>query len=431
MASSVKSKNPSLFQSHGIWYFKITVNNPKFLYDPNEPKTKRLTFSTRTANFKEAEKIRDSFIENDRRIKAAAKISNLSHILLLFMKPETNPKMLSARIEGKSYSIKHAENVARDCKHLYDVLDSKMSHILYCKITEISRLDSIEVRQAIFDAYGNSYVGHEAFKKYKMALTYAADLGIIPFSPADKIDNIKPKDAKPIFVLSAEDILAIYSAPELFSNEEARAQFFVFATTGMRRSELGALTVEQVYKYKKAERIGGRLVFCEGWAISIDRAYKDNAWETVGSPKWNKTRCIPIADVTYKVLEPFLKGKTLSDRVFNTMTKHTLVDDFETLRNNCHELGVADALSCPAAIDCLSPHKLRHALNTILSTSDIKDILTNEYMSWSKQKKDNVQRMQSHYTHINVSHLSSIASLIQDIYGIESEENMLLFQLKA
>ena len=431
MTKKTNTKLPSLFLAHGIYYFKLTVDNPKFSADCDQPKKIRMTFSTRESNYDEAYKYMKAFVTGGRAFKASQKIENLANIIHLFLDPKTNPKMQSAKIEGKSYSLRHAENVARDCRHLLEVLCKHMPFILKVKMTEITRKDSLDIREAIYIEYGNNYVAHEAFKKYKMAMMYAADIGLIPFSPAEKIDNIKPKEAEPIFVLSPEDIVTLYSTPELFASQDARAQFMVFATTGMRRSELGALTVEQIYRYKKAERVNGRLVFQEGWAISIDRAFKDKKWEEAGLPKWNKTRCIPIADMTYKVLEPYLLNKAPSDRVFDTMTHHTLIDDFKYLRDMCNEYGVTGLLSCPAAIENLTPHKLRHSLNTFLSTSDIKDILTNEYMSWAKQKKDNVQRMQSHYTHINVNHLASIANLINEMYNDNVSDNLIPFTVNG
>ena len=431
MANKKSEKLPSLFQSHGIWYFKLTVDNPAYLTNPDEPKRARLTFSTYQTNYKKAVAYRDSFVYKDSEYKATLRVKNLGYILSLFMDPATNPKMKNNLIEGKSYSEDYAKNVARSCRQLNEVLLDKMPHILKVKLTDISRKDCFDVREAIFDTHGNNHVAREAFKKFKMAMMYAADNGLIPFSPAEKIDNIKAKDAKPVFILSPEDVVAIYSIPELFQSEEARAQFMVFATTGMRRSELGALTVEQVYKFKKAERLNKKLTFYEGWAISIDRSFKNNSWSKVGLPKWDKTRCIPIADVTYRVLEPFLVGKAPSDRVFSNATPHTFKDDFNYLRNACDEMGVSAVLSCPAAMENLSPHKLRHGLNTLLTTSDIKDVLTNEYMSWEKQKKDNVQRMQSHYTHINVSHLAVIANFIDEMFCDEVEGNLIPFTVNG
>lgn len=431
MAKTKKDKLPSLFLSHGIWYFKLTVDNPKFLVDSNAPKRIRLTFSTKEEDYGAAYKYMESFVQGGRSFKASQNVNNLSKVIQLFLDPKKNPKKKTAEIEGRSYSMRHAENVARDCRHLMEVLNKSMPHILNVKMTEITRKDSLDIREAIYEAYGNSYVAREAFKKYKMAMMYAADIGLIPFSPAEKIDNIKAADPKPIFILSPEDVVTLYTTPELFASEVARAQFMVFATTGMRRSELGALTVEQIYRYKKAERVNGRLVFHEGWAISINRAFKDKKWQEAGLPKWNKTRCIPIADMTYKVLEPYLANKAPSDRVFDTMTHHTLIDDFKYLRDMCNEYGVTDILSCPAAMENLTPHKLRHSLNTFLSTSDIKDILTNEYMSWAKQKKDNVQRMQSHYTHINVNHLAQIANLIDEMYNDNVCDNLIPFTVNG
>ena len=425
------TKLPALFLSHDIYYFKISVENPKFGLFPDEPRKIRITVSTRTSNRKDAEKFQAAFIKYGTR-RPVELISNLSDIIMLFSSPETNPKLKEAQIEGRSYSRSYAKNVARDCRHLMEVLTKKLPYLLTCKLADISRRDGVMVREMLYDEYGRTHVSAEAFKKFKMCLTYAADQGYIASSPVERITNIKPEDPKPIFILSPEDVVLLCSCEELFKSKLARDQFYVFATTGMRRSELAALTVQQIYKYQKTERIGGKLVFKEGYAISIDRAFKNDGVKEVGLPKWNKTRCIPIADSTYRTLKPYLENKAPSDRVFETITHHTLLEDFAYLKKSCDEHGIANLLSCPAAIENLSPHKLRHSLNTFLTAStDIKDTLTNEYMSWAKQRKDNVAKMQSHYTHINVNHLSIVADAIENAYCDEVDANLIPFTVNG
>ena len=431
MANSRKKKSPSLYQSHGFWYFKITVENPKFLLDPSQPKKIRKSISTETSNKAEAEKFQKKYLDGFARQNSKC-VDNLESLIAQFIVPEKNPMYLSAPIEGRSYTLKHSQNVARSCRQLLEKLDEKMAYILHSKISTITRLDCIEVREMIFKEYGKTHVAKEAFCKFKMLMTYAANIGLIPFSPADKIADIKPEDPKPIYVLSPADIALLYSAEELFTSEDFRAMFITFATTGLRRSELAALTVGQIYKFPRVKKCGKNTTFSESWAICVDRAFKDDAWKIVDKPKWNKVRCIPICDITYKALEPYLKDKGPEERVFPMIKHHRLYDDFAFLKENCYRKNLDMLLETPEGLEKLSPHKLRHALNTALSVrSDVKDSLSNEYMSWEKQKTNNVKKMQSHYTHINVNHLCIVSDIIQEMYSNDDNDNLIMFESNA
>lgn len=412
-----KKRYPSLYQTNGLWYFKITV------------RSKRITIPTGTSLKKEAEVYRNAYMEG--RIingELEDKKKNLGDIISLFSDISTNPRYRSAEMEGRSYSLGHAKNVARESRHLFDALMEAWPKILTSKISDISRADCFKIRDIVFLKYGKNHVSKEAFSKLKMVLTYAADIGIIPFSPAEKIPNIKPPQSAPIYALAPDDAVIIYSMPELFMSKEARAQFFVFATTGMRRAELGALTVGQISEYNKMEKIGKRIIQRKGHSIDIRLAIKDDDWSVVGLPKWDKKRMIPIADTTYNVLAPYLEGKGPNDRVFPTMSHHSLIEDFCYLREQIVKTGLISVLSTPEAIEDLTPHKLRHSLNTaFVGLTSLKTELTQEYMSWRKQE-DNNAKMQRHYSHLNISHLIPVADAIEDLFS-EAEENEVRFPI--
>ena len=81
------------------------------------------------------------------------------------------------------------------------------------------------------------------------------------------------------------------------------------------------------------------------------------------------------------------------------------------------------------AFNMLTPHKLRHALNTnLLADQGIEDgkvteNMVAEYLSWEHQDQS---RMQRRYTHLVASRLLPVADLISKIYSGKIESDILL-----
>ena len=76
----------------------------------------------------------------------------------------------------------------------------------------------------------------------------------------------------------------------------------------------------------------------------------------------------------------------------------------------------------------LSPHKLRHALNTNLLAEQgveegkVSENMVAEYLSWEHQDQSKMQRR---YTHMVASRLLPVADLISKIYSRKIESSIL------
>lgn len=179
-----------------------------------------------------------------------------------------------------------------------------------------------------------------------------------------------------------------------------KAFFAVLATTGMRRAEAAALCTAQIRDIKGIKQ------------ICINRAKKDTDWNSIGLPKMNIVRTIPIADVTYKAIEPFLNFKDPHALIFPNITPQMLATCFKRIRALAPiELDLFE----PDAIEFLSPHILRHSLNTALILENANNILIQEYLSWHHQDLGTQQG----YTHIYARNLLPIANLIEKMFGEE------------
>ena len=77
----------------------------------------------------------------------------------------------------------------------------------------------------------------------------------------------------------------------------------------------------------------------------------------------------------------------------------------------------------------LSPHKLRHALNTNLladqmeSEGQVTETMVAEYLSWKHQDQSKMQRR---YTHLVASRLLPVSDMIGEIYSVDSFEKKML-----
>lgn len=372
----------SLIQTQsGYWYFHA--------YDVDG---KRRSISTRTQDRKEAEKILKEFqrfhivqIDNRKTLRAC---------LSEFSDKDSNPRYQEAKITGRLYGSLHAINTATLSRRLLEILPNIY---LSKHIKDITRIDCISIRKIIWQQYGSTSVAYNTWKKFKTILSYCAKDGYITQSPATGLENINYEKKKKL-ALPADDIKAIMEEKSLFLSEEYRTFFIVLATTGMRRGEAAALCTAQ---YKEIRGIR---------QICIDRARKDEKWSVIGLPKMNIVRTIPIADITCKAIEPYLNPENPYDLLFPNITRSGLLRCFDMIRATAPAM--LDLIA-PEAVQEISPHILRHSLNTELVLTNLNNLLVQEYLSWHHQDLGT----QEGYTHIYARNMKPVADMIDAIYG--------------
>ena len=398
-------------QSDGLWYFRYKDECGKWRTYPTHTRDKRV-----------AEKMELNFKLTSPQCKR--KPEKLSELLVVFSDPKKNPEFIDSKVTGKMYGERHSEEVARNMKDLA-VLLKESSNYMDKKLKILSRLDCKTIMTIVHRKWGNTSKANKVFSQFKRCLTYASDQGWIQMSPAQGMSDIKAEPQLDVIPMTSNDIAEIISRPELFRfskpacNNKTEAlregrvmedytMFCLLADTGMRRAEAAALTSGQIcngiYRGKAFHY------------IVIDRAYKDDGWKVVGKPKWDLCRSIPICEELYGILKPFIKKKS-DKELFPGYMQTRFTQMFERLKYNVELDGVV--FEDNEAFAMLSPHKLRHALNTnLLADQGIEDgkvteNMVAEYLSWSHQDQN---RMQRRYTHMIASRLLPVSDLISKIY---------------
>ena len=407
-------------QNDGLWYVRYKDEYGKWR-----------TYSTHTRDRYVAEKMEANFKQLSSRSKR--KPEKLSELLFIFTDPKRNPEFIDSKVTGKMYGERHSEEVARNMKDLGSLLD-ETSNLMSKGLGKLSRMDCKTIMTIVHNKWGNTSKANKVFSQFKRCLTYASEQGWIQVSPSMGMSDIKATTQKEVVPMTPNDIAEIISRPELFRYSkpacntktevlregrvvEDYTMFCLLAYTGMRRGEEAALTSGQIcngiYRGKAFHY------------IVIDRAYKDDEWKVVGKPKWDLCRSIPICDELYRILKPFINRN--GDVELFPNYKHTRFKQmFKRLKHNANldEVVFEDE----EAFAMLSPHKLRHALNTNLLADQgieegkVTENMVAEYLSWEHQDQS---RMQRRYTHMVASRLIPVSDLISKIYSNKIDESVL------
>lgn len=365
-----------LYCRDGIWYFEYR----------NPITGRRIRKTTKQHERAAAEACLN---EELRAIGARQAGTTLRENIRLYTDPDTNPRKSSARVDGTGYGKEYADVVARHAawflKHIPDsLLDTEMGEIRAAQI----RL----VKEIIVNAMGHCRTAQFTFRTFKTIFTQAHEDGIIEFSPAYGMKDISyrkvPRDA-----VDSEYIALLLQAYGSFADIEDWAYFAIAASTGMRRSEILALHKEQI----------------RGSILVIDRALKGTDPNVIGLPKRDKIRVISLPDIARFALSQIQPNK---DGRYFLRARHWVDGSVRRFR------AVASALypQYQEIWDTITPHVLRHSLNSNLLAAGVPEILVAAYLGWEHQGLGDVQKG---YTHIHASRLQPVAAAIDEMFGTD------------
>lgn len=318
-------------------------------------------------------------------------LTSLGSILALWTHPDLNPKKLYFQASGRCYSDRYAKHTAFYLGELIKVA-KKLPSIYNQDIHKLTRAQCKQLFDKVVLVYGVTYKSRAIVKAFKTVTSWMYETGEIETNPADRLLNVKPK-SKPRDAIAAEDLSILLDKPEIWPTSELFDFFSFVALTGLRLGEAACL--DQSLQITEDR---GMVV------LKVHRAYKDEAWKTIGTPKWDKLRDIPLC----KRAQEILKRRPKTGLAFPSLSKQKIEQAFHTAR----ELALDEDWEYPEAIRIMSPHILRHSLNTNLLDAGCGKIMVGEYLSWTHQED-----VQSGYTHFRAKHLQKIADKIDEIYS--------------
>jgi len=214
-------------------------------------------------------------------------------------------------------------------------------------------------------------------------------------NPSLGVANVKePESTKDI--LTNEEIGILFNRENhvaIWKDLMAYTCFLLALNTGMRRGEILALRWKHIFFDEKY--------------IVIEEAWKNVT--TIGKPKSNKTRYTPISEKMIEVLKIYRKTKHSTadtDLVFSYCDGSRLGETWWRKKfNNALENGKIDT-----ANRHLTPHSLRHTINTRLRDSNENPDKIRAILGWSSEA------IQDRYTHWKPEHLQDLGETIKKVY---------------
>ena len=384
-------KIPKVYQQRNTFYYKIVVDG------------QRVTRKAPGETLAQAQRHVDKMFRTG---KESSK--TLAWVVAKFCDPDTNPRFRDAKITGKQYTARYAGMIASRADELDAMLGKGLPGIYRKPIETLTRKDCRDIMYYLVKQEGVSYRAMNFFKLLKICFGYAADEGIIPVNPAQGLPDIHPKKTREKKPVSSADIVRLLSEGRWYSSQEERDIFALLACTGMRIGELAALSIPQYDK--------------ENGILTIDRAMKDYNYREVGLPKWGCCRVIPLPKLCTDAMRRLCRASS-DGRLF-----HYRQGGVERMlkRISANAL-VAGEWETPEAIKEMTPHILRHSLNTNLRINgSLPDLVIAEYLSWQHQPENAVQKG---YTHLYAENLRPVADLIDEMYGPQEHGIVIQFPM--
>jgi integrase len=305
--------------------------------------------------------------------------------------------------EGKSIGQTHVKK-SRAWLENYVFKDPIFPHLQICVIR---RADILDLRNRVRKKVGINTV-NKVISTVKTILSEAYFREEIDNDPGAKIGNIK-HEKKERGILNQEELSFLFKEmPEVWGSLQAYCVFNMAARTGMRCGEILALT-------------WGAVDF-KNRTIDIRQAWKDAT--TLGLPKSNRKRKIPVSS---GVLDPLLSLEEESIRIAETDLVFCY-DDGSRFGVTWWRQTFAQAMNTAEQTEkaCtdwrernVTPHSLRHSLNSHLLAVGCDPIKVRAYMGWSDSGFQPVLTpVQAGYTRWPPEHLRDLLPKIEAIFNV-------------
>lgn len=316
----------------------------------------------------------------------------LEGMLHLYKNPDTNPRNLQSKVEGGNYSYGWAKQVQHQAERLDEILKQDAPILLHKKVDEITRVEVKAIRTIIVKHLGLTRKAQVSLRVLKAMFSQAEDDGLVASSVARHVHDIR-YEAKTRYAIDQTTLSTMVSRLKPHLDFETWAFFTIAATTGMRAGEILALSKEQLF----------------GDTLTVNRNLKlldDGRWGC-GSPKWGIERVIPLSRTTLRILSMM---PTYEDgRFFKCATTQKGKTACNGVVKACREV----LPDLAPQIEKMTPHILRHSLNTNLLVGGVSPMLVEEYLGWKHQT---LPVMQQNYTHVFVQALKPVCDRIDQVF---------------
>lgn len=368
----------SIFKKGRFYYFKAFENG------------KRKTFSTHCNDEFEALKYIAKWHREQVNCNPSVAM-DLALVLSLWTDPECNPKKLYCQNVGEPYSDRHAKHIAAQITWVIDVV--KDMPIYNQNVNDLTRAQCKGLFDRIIELHGRTNHSLAMIKAFKSIISWMYKNGEIEMNPSQQLKNVKPENRTFRLAITRNDMIKILSMDGVWKSEEIFDFFRLLAYTGLRMGECAALDQSKQIRIDS----NGRKI------LSVDRAFKDESWKTIGKPKFEISRVIPLSKGASDILE----RRPKQGLCFPNLSKQKL----KMAVSHARSLFMNEEWEFPQAVECFSAHICRHTLNTNLLDFDCSRTLVSEYLSWTHQED-----VQTGYTHFIAKHLYKIADAIDEIY---------------
>ena len=367
-----------LYKRGAVWYFRITGDNGK-----------RIQKSTGKTKKGEALEYAQEYLLNlGKGDVPYMHCPTLKEELTLYLEPTTNPRYRQAQLHGAFYSLGHARQVARLMDLMMKAMEKNAPGILDKPVDQITRRDMKDIQIACVESHGHTRTAQHMFSTLKTVFSHLREDGIIAQSPSAGIPEIGYEKKVPI-AIEPELIAWMLTRADLFPSTQFYNYITVLATTGMRRSEALAIDTQHLHE--------GILLIDQQVSPHTDKMVK---------PKWGIVRAIPLPSLARQALaaqKPYNNG-LLFDLSINDVASAMIKLKAALKAVDQDNKDVWDKLT---------PHILRHSVNTNLLVSGANPVLVAEYLAWKHQELVDMQRR---YTHMVAMNLKPVADMIDKLY---------------
>lgn len=386
--------DPYLPKDRDVYYFRITLDG-----------TRRTLSTGKTGKQRARDYIRE-YVDN--LAAEAMKPRTMTMTFLEYAEPyyhwekdkaPTCPHAARLVAEGKTIGRDHVI----ESRRLLDRALAAVPSFGALQMGTMRRAHVLDLRTALAAAMPPR-VAQTTLSTVKVVLSEAAYRQDIDASPASAVGMIK-YEPKTRGAFTCEEIRAILEAcPGRMGKETRLKAFFAFlATTGTRTGEARALRWGMV-DFKTRE-------------CRIHEAAKKSG---TGAPKWDKKRTIYLPMLAMKVLQDWHQVAVRTgpeDFVFENgngkMTSEQVVKDvWTTIMDAAATAPEGREPLLKPGTRWLTPHSLRHSLNSILLSAGVNTLAVAEFMGWTSDLGNTITRVQRGYTHLELLDLRKVADAI-------------------